>query len=69
MIKKTYKIKDMDCPNCAMKLEGIEDKLPGIKTVSASYRYGNMKVEFDPALVSEREIMAAIEGLGYHIEK
>ncbi len=69
MIKKTFTIKDMNCSNCAMRLEGIEDKLPGIESIDASYHKGTMLVEFDPALVSEGEIRAEVERLGYHIEK
>ncbi|MGA9397261.1 MAG: cation transporter [Anaerolineaceae bacterium] len=59
----------MDCPHCVMILEGLEDKQPCIKSISASYRQGNMVVEFDPELVSEGEILAAVERLGYRIEK
>lgn len=59
----------MHCSNCAMLLEGIEDKLPGIKSISASYHKGNLMVEFDPARVNEKQILAEVERLGYHIEK
>jgi copper chaperone CopZ len=36
----TLKITDMQCPNCAMILEGIEDKLPGVERAEASYHKG-----------------------------
>ena len=67
MFKKTYTITNMECPNCAMILESIEDKLPGIKEVNASYKKGQMTVEFDEKLVSEGEILAAIEQKGYQV--
>lgn len=67
MLKKTYKITDMHCPNCPMILESIEDKLPGIKSINASYKKGEMVVEFDDAKVTEAQILAAIEKKGYHI--
>ena len=41
MLKKTYTITNMECPNCAMILESIEDKLPGIKEINASYVRGD----------------------------
>jgi copper chaperone CopZ len=66
MITKTYQIQGMECSNCPMILEGIEDDLPGIRKVSASYQKAQMVVEFDEALVSESQIMAAIEKKGYH---
>ena len=68
MIKKTYKIPDMHCSNCAMKLEGIEDDLPGIKEINASYHKQQMIVEFDEAQVSETQILAAVSKKGYHAE-
>jgi copper chaperone CopZ len=68
MDQKTFIITDMHCPNCAMILEGIEDKLPGIKSISVSYKQGKMTVEFDPQLVSEREILSIVEKFGYHTQ-
>jgi copper chaperone CopZ len=68
MEKLTLVIKDMNCASCAMRIEGIEDDLPGIKQISASYHQGRVKVEYEPQQVSEAEIRAAIEKLGYHFE-
>lgn len=65
MQKKTYTITNMECPNCAMILESIEDKLPGICEISASYKKGQVMVEFDETLVSEFEILDAIQKKGY----
>jgi len=66
MIKKTYKIPDMHCSNCAMKLESIEDDLPGIREINASYHKQQMMVEFDEAQVSETQILTAVMKKGYH---
>lgn len=68
MIKKTFRVDGMTCPNCVMKVEGIEDDLPGIKQVSASYQKGRMIVEFDETLVGEAEILAAVKKAGYTAE-
>ena len=65
MLKKTYRVDGMHCSNCAMNIEGIEDDLPGIKQISASYQRGQMMVEFNEALVSENQILAAVEARGY----
>jgi copper chaperone CopZ len=69
MVKKTYRVEGMHCSNCPMEVESIEDDLPGIKQVSASYQKGQMVVEFDETLVSEAEILSAVEKKGYHAEK
>jgi copper chaperone CopZ len=65
MIKKTYRVNDMYCTNCAMHIEGLEDDLPGVKSVAASYKKGQMTVEFDEKIVSEAQILAAVARLGY----
>lgn len=68
MVRKSFQVPDMECPSCSSKLEGLEDLLPGIKTVSASYKKGKMTVEFDPELVSVEQIKQAALELGFHTE-
>jgi len=63
--KITLKIDGMECPNCSMILERLEDKLAGVITVEASYHKGLMKVEFDEKQVSIKQIKAEVQRLGY----
>ena len=65
MIKKTFSVPDMHCTNCSMKLESIEDELAGIKEINASYHKQQMIVDFDEAVVSEAQIIAAAKKKGY----
>ena len=65
MIKKTFRVSDMHCSNCAMKIEGLEDDLPGIRSISASYKKGQMVVEFDESRITEALIIAAVKEQGY----
>jgi Cu+-exporting ATPase len=67
MIQKTYAVPDMHCANCVMRIEGLEDTLPGIKRIAASYRTGKVTVEFDEAQISEAQIIAVVEKLGYTV--
>lgn len=67
MVKKIFRIDGMHCSNCAMNIEGIEDDLPGIKQISASYQKGQMVVEFDEARVSENQILEAVKERGYQV--
>lgn len=67
MVKKTLVIKDMHCTNCAMILEGIEDRLVGIHSVDASYLKSTLVVEYDPDRIDEGLIVKEIERLGYHV--
>ncbi len=66
MIKKTFKIPNMTCSNCAMKLEGLEDDLDGVKEINASYHRLEMVIEFDESKLTEEKIVAAVKKKGYH---
>jgi copper chaperone CopZ len=65
MIKKTLRVSDMHCANCAMMIESIEDDLPGIRSVSASYTRSQVVVEFDESLLNIEAIIQAIRSKGY----
>ena len=61
----TLKITGMECPNCAMILEQMEDKLPGVLRAEASYHKAQLIVEYDETRLSEAQIRAEVQRLGY----
>jgi copper chaperone CopZ len=63
----TLMIEDMQCPNCSMILERIEDKLDGVLMAEASYRKGQLVVEFDETRLSQEQISAEVQRLGYKV--
>jgi copper chaperone CopZ len=65
MIKKTFKIPDMTCSACAMKLEALEDTLDGVKEINASYHKLEMVIEYDETKLSDEQIIAAVKKKGY----
>lgn len=65
--KVTLKIKGMECPNCAMILERIEDKVPGVALAEASYRKEQMVVEFDEKMITLEQIQEEVKRLGYEV--
>jgi copper chaperone CopZ len=65
MIKKTFRVEDMHCTNCAMKLESIEDFLDGIKEINASYHKLEMVVEYDESRLTDEQIIEATKKMGY----
>jgi copper chaperone CopZ len=65
MVKKVFKVLDMHCSSCAMMIESIEDDLPGVLRVKASYQKGRMEVEYDETKVSETQILLAVKQKGY----
>jgi copper chaperone CopZ len=67
-LKKIFRVADMECPNCAMRLESIEDDLDGVLEISASYRKLQMEVNFDENKVTIQQILDAVIKKGYHAE-
>ncbi len=65
--KITLEIIGMTCPNCAMILESIEDKIGGVIRAEASYRKAQLTVEYDPARLSEEAIRQEVKRLGYDV--
>ena len=65
MLKKTFKIPDMTCSNCAMKLESLEDTLDGVKEINASYHRLEMIIEYDESMLNDEQIIAAVKKKGY----
>ena len=58
-MKKTYKI-DVDCANCAAKMEKTAKKTPGVKDASVNFMTLKMKVEFEDGADVEA-VMDAVE--------
>ena len=45
IMEKTYKI-EVDCANCAAKMEEATNKVPGVAEAAVSFMTQKMKVEF-----------------------
>ena len=67
MIKEVFHVPDMHCSSCVMRLEGLEDYLPAVKRVKASYRKQQVEVEYDETILTSAEIVAAVRKLGYTV--
>ncbi len=46
-MKKTYKLIDLDCANCAAKMEDAVKKLPGVTGATVSFLTQKMTIEAD----------------------
>ncbi len=44
-MKKTYKLQDLDCANCAAKMERAIQKLPGVNNAAVSFMTQRMSLE------------------------
>ena len=46
-MKKVYKLQDLDCANCAAKMETAIKKIDGVKNASVSFMTQKMTIEAD----------------------
>lgn len=52
-MKKTFKLIDLDCANCAAKMESAIQKLPGVTDASVSFMAQKMTVEAEDVRFDE----------------
>ena len=57
-MKKTYKI-EVDCANCANKMEEATNKTDGVKSATVNFMTLKMKVEFEDG-ADEKEVMKKV---------
>ena len=46
-MKKTFKLEDLDCANCAAKMENAIKKLDGVTNATVSFMTQKMTIEAD----------------------
>ena len=52
-MKKTFKLVDLDCANCAAKMEAAVQKIDGVTAASVSFMAQKMTFEGDDARFDE----------------
>ena len=66
-MKKTYKLRDLDCANCAVKMENAIGKLPEVSSVAVSFMTQKMTVEYADG-VEEAEALKQIRKIIRRVE-
>ncbi len=46
-MKKVYKLRDLDCANCAAKMEANIKKIPGVTNASVNFMMQKLTIESD----------------------
>ena len=46
-MKKVFRLEDLDCANCAAKMEQAAKKTPGVRDCTVSFMTLKMNVEFE----------------------
>ena len=52
-MKKTFKLEDLDCANCAAKMENAIAKIEGVQTVSVSFLTQKLTLEAEDAVFED----------------
>lgn len=58
-------VEGMHCASCEYLIERLAPRTPGILAATSSYASGTVKVTYDPALIDEGQLAAAIGRAGY----
>lgn len=65
-MKKSFKLNDLDCANCAAKIETAIKKVDGVTAASISFMTQKMDLEapddkFDAVLAEVKKVIAKVE--------
>ena len=65
-MKKVFKLKDLDCANCAAKMENAINKLDGVEKATVSFMTQKMTItasddKFDSIISEAEKIIKKIE--------
>jgi copper chaperone len=53
------------CPSCIAKIEKRVGRIDGVASVKVHFASARIEIEYDPALVSVDELVAAVANAGY----
>ena len=65
---KTYKV-DVDCANCALKMEDAAKKVEGVKDASVNFMTLKMKVAFEDGISDPKSVMEKVREQCRKIER
>ncbi|ACK81995.1 MAG: heavy metal translocating P-type ATPase [Methylobacteriaceae bacterium] len=62
-----YRVKGMDCPTCAGKIENAVSRLPGVADVRVNYGSQVLDLALDEGVTPRTELEGRVERLGYGV--
>ena len=66
--QRTWTIRGMDCPQCALVMEHASARLPGVLSARAAYSTARLVVEYDARSADLREVERRARALGFTLE-
>ena len=61
----TFAVTGMTCASCSAVIEKVVGKLAGVESVTVNLATEKMSVRFDPSVIDEAGIAAAVKKAGY----
>lgn len=61
----TFNVAEIHCANCENTIRTALTRLPGVSVVVPSSATNDVKVSFDPATITEEQIRARLDEVGY----
>jgi len=68
LVTSSFFINDLDCTDCAAKLERGLARLKGVSAAKVNFSAAKLKVTYDSALIKPPDVVKVIEGYGYRVE-
>ncbi|MDQ3979211.1 MAG: heavy-metal-associated domain-containing protein [Actinomycetota bacterium] len=65
MITRTFKVAEIHCANCEKTIRTALSRLAGVSLVVPSSNTNDVKVSFDDTKVTEAELRARLEEVGF----
>lgn len=65
--KEIFKIRGMHCASCAMTIERVISKLPGIKLAQVNFAAETLLVEFDEKEINPNFLRDTVKSVGYEL--
>ena len=66
--KKNFPVTGMSCTACAVSVESMLKAQNGVLSASVNYSDNSVLVEFNPALVSPKQMKGAVQSVGYDLQ-
>ncbi len=71
MQKATIQLEALTCPSCIQKIDNAVKSLGGVdkESVKVLFNSGKVKLDFDSAKITLKDVENAITALGYEVKK
>lgn len=66
-MRQMVMLQNLNCPNCAAKLEEAARKLPGMRTARVAFGAGTLNIEYDEGRLSEQAIRELVRQFGLEV--